>query len=83
LPAPEADDPTLHELVERKLVRVFGPERGAALLRSLLAELRLGAVRTTGELHRVADLLQTHPGFERTAGAMLAVMAAVRDSAGR
>lgn len=76
-----ADD--LHGLVERKLARVFGPERAARLLRSLLAELRLSAVATTDDLERVAVLLQTHDGFEQTAGAMLAVMAAVRRSAGR
>ena len=76
-----ADD--LHGLVEGKLARVFGPERATRLLRSMLAELRLPTVGTTDDLERVAALLQTHDGFEQTAGAMLAVMAAVRRSAGR
>ena len=73
-------DAELHEQVERKLVRVFGDERGAALLRGLLVELRLPAITTNDELTRLADLLQTRQGFERTAGAMLSVMAAVRRS---
>jgi len=79
----EARDEGLHAIVEAKLVKVFGAERGAELLRSLLAELRLATVATNTELMRVADLLQQRPGFERTAGAMLSVMAAVRQSAGR
>lgn len=85
MPASETTprDDELHELVERKLIKVFGAERGAEMLRGLVAELRLPSVRTTDELSRVADLLQTRQGFERTAGAMLAVMAAVRRSAGR
>ena len=76
-----ADD--LHELVERKLTRVFGFDRANRLLRSTLADLRLPAVETTDDLECVAALLQTHDGFEQTAGAMLAVMAAVRRSARR
>lgn len=71
-------DEGLHTLVEGKLVKVFGPDRGRDLLRGLLGELRLGSVDTTADLVRVADLLQTRQGFERTAGAMLSVMAAVR-----
>jgi hypothetical protein len=76
-------DEALHELVEGKLSKVFGADRGPELLRGLLTELRLPAIETTDQLVRVADLLQTRQGFERTAGAMLSVMAAVRRSAGR
>lgn len=76
-------DEALHALVEGKLVKVFGADRGRELLRGLLGELRLSTLGTTAELARVAELLQTREGFERTAGAMLAVMAAVRRSAGR
>lgn len=74
---------SLHEQVERKLIKIFGADRGAELLRLLLADLRLTAVVTTDDLIRVADLLQTRQGFEKTAGAMLSVMAAVRRSGGR
>ncbi len=71
----------LQALVEAKLARVFGAERGGELLRGSLAELRLTGVHTTDDLVRVADLLQTRTGFERTVGAMLSVMAAVRRAA--
>lgn len=85
MPASESPghDAALHGLVEGKLGKVFGPERGPELLRGLLTELRLTTILTTDDLSRVADLLQTRQGFERTAGAMLSVMAAVRRSAGR
>lgn len=76
-------DEALHALVEAKLVKIFGPGRGGELLRELLGELRLPALETTAELARLAELLQTRQGFERTAGAMLAVMAEVRRSASR
>lgn len=76
-------DAALHGVVEGKLSKVFGTDRGPELLRGLLTELRLPTIETTDELVRVADLLQTRQGFERTAGAMLAVMAAVRRSSGR
>ena len=76
-------DAELHEQVERKLLKVFGNEHGAELLRGLLADLRLPAVGSTDDLNRLADLLQTRQGFERTAGAMLSVMAAVRRISGR
>lgn len=72
--------PELHALVEAKLVKVFGPERGQALLRGLLAQLRITEVVDEVDLLRVAELLQTRPGFEGTVGAMLAVTAAVRRS---
>ena len=82
-----SDTPTLdgelHALVERKLVKIFGNERGGELLRTLLADLKLPAVATTADLVRLADLLQTRQGFERTAGAMLSVMAAMRNSGRR
>lgn len=74
---------SLHEQVERKLVKIFGADRSAELLRLLLADLKLAAVVTTDDLIRVADLLQTRQGFEKTAGAMLSVMAAMRRSVGR
>lgn len=84
MPASEhPGDDALHGLVEGKLSKVFGPERGPEMLRGLLAELRLPSVATNDDLARVADLLQTRQGFERTAGAMLSVMVAVRRSAGR
>lgn len=78
--ASDAGPPDLHAQVEAKLIKVFGPERGAELLRRVLAQLTLASVNTTADLHRVAELLQTRSGFEGTVGAMLAVMAAVRQS---
>lgn len=75
-----AGKPELHALVEAKLVKVFGPDRGQALLRSLLGQLHIAEISGEAELLRVAELLQTRPGFEGTVGAMLAVTAAVRRS---
>lgn len=72
------DGPDLHTEVQAKIVKVFGPDRGAALLRSVLVQLGLASVADEHDLLRVADLLQTRPGFEGTVGAMLAVMATVR-----
>ena len=46
-------DAELHEQVERKLIKVFGPERGAALLNGLLAELRLSSIVRTVLVTRV------------------------------
>lgn len=79
MPGNEAQDPggkpEMHALVEAKFVKVFGPDRGAALLRRLLEQLGLRAVADDRDLLRVAELLQARPGFEGTLGAMLAVMA--------
>jgi len=50
------------------------------LLRRLLAEAGLVEIASEADLLRVAELLQTRPGFEGTVGAMLAVMAVVRRS---
>lgn len=72
--------PELHDIVEAKLVKVFGPDRGQVLLRRLLAEAGIAEVVSEADLLRVAELLQTRPGFEGTVGAMLAVMAVVRRS---
>ncbi|MDO9016282.1 MAG: hypothetical protein Q8S73_10110 [Deltaproteobacteria bacterium] len=78
-----ASDPALHGLVESKLVKVFGVERGMVLLDGLLSQLGLAAVDTTADLARLADLLEKQPGFEGTVGAVLSVMAAMRRSQGR
>ncbi len=79
---PSVGEADLHTLVERKLIKVFGPEHGRELLRTVLKEIGLPALDTTQDLTRLADRLQTRQGFEATAGAMLSVMAAVRRSAG-
>lgn len=68
----------LRELAERKLTRVFGAERGRALLASVLAEAGLAAVATPDDLARVAVALERRGGFEATAGTMLAVIASLR-----
>ena len=73
--APSED---LGAVVERKLTRVFGAERGAALLQAVLGELGLQAVSTATDLERVASALERRGGFEATAGTMLAVLAATR-----
>jgi|GEM_PF-6332518 len=68
----------LGAVAERKLARVFGAERGAALLRAVLEELRLDAVRTVDDLEQVAAALEKRGGFEATAGTMLSVLAATQ-----
>lgn len=71
----------LGALVERKLARVFGSERGLALLRAVLAELGLETIETNADLQRVAAALERRGGFEATAGTMLSVLAATRNLA--
>lgn len=79
---PSSHSPQLHEIVERKLAKIFGEERGKLLLEGLLAELELPTIATTNDLARVADALEARPGFERTTGAVLSVMVTMRRSQG-
>jgi hypothetical protein len=76
-------DEELHGIVEAKLIKVFGPERASALLRSVLPQMKLEKIETTDELARLAELLEARSGFEATIGTVLSVMAAVRRSQGR
>lgn len=69
----------LAAVVERKLTRVFGAERGVALLQAVLRELGLETVSSTTDLERVASALERRGGFEATAGTMLSVLAATRN----
>lgn len=68
----------LGAVTSRKLARVFGDDRARALLKSVLVEVRLDAVRTVDDLERVASALEGRGGFEATAGTMLSVLAAMR-----
>lgn len=66
----------------QKLTRVFGEERGRALLESGLTTAGLRSVESAEDLMKLARALEQRGGLERAVGAMLSVQAVMMGAKG-
>lgn len=64
-----------YEVARAKLVRVFGDDRGQALLDKAVTQAGLKTISTPDELLAVARALESYGGIEGAVGAMLSVSA--------
>jgi hypothetical protein len=71
------DSPWL-EVARGKLVRVLGPERAAAVLAEVLAELGLDTLATVDDLHAFGERLARRDGFLAVLGTALQTHALLR-----
>jgi hypothetical protein len=77
-----ADWGELAELARSKLAKVLGPERGARVLESTLADLALPSIATPDQLYALSERLVAMGGMEAAVGALLGVAAVIRGAAG-
>jgi CheY-like chemotaxis protein len=70
----------LHGYAEAKLIQYLGPQRGVTMLGLLLGRMRVDAITTTADLHRMAAELRGMGTLEAAVAALLAGRATLIDS---